>query len=347
MRRARPLILALLSCAVFGGAAHAHQRDTSSIELRDDGALLHLTIDVDPHDLPVADRTDVDRDGRLDAAERLEAEALLRALVVTRTKAAAVAGECTQHHLTTGFSEQSQLWRAELTLACPGTAAAFGVYFGYIDAAGRGHRALAHIESDGARRSVVLEPRRAGLPPRAQMSGTQLWAFIKLGAHHLWTGVDHMIFVAALMLTAGTLRRVFWRLTAFTLAHSLTLGLALGGLVDAPPAIIEPLIAASIGFAPLIDVSVGRRRQWLVPLVSFAFGLLHGLGFAAALDSAHLQEAHLGLVLLGFNLGLELAQLALATLLLPLTLRLPERWQRPLAVVFAVEDLVGGSPDWC
>jgi hypothetical protein len=141
-----------------------------------------------------------------------------------------------------------------------------------------------------------------------------LGSYLRLGIEHILRGADHLLFVLGLLLLAGTWSMLVRTVTAFTVAHSLTLALATLRLVEVPPAPIEALIAASIvllaselardaGARPTLT----RRAPWLV---AFLFGLVHGLGFAGALADAGLPADHVPLALLAFNAGVECGQLA-------------------------------------
>jgi hypothetical protein len=150
-------------------------------------------------------------------------------------------------------------------------------------------------------------------------------SYLELGFRHIWTGIDHLLFVTGLLVLAGTWRRVLLTITGFTLAHSLTLSLSASGLVRVAPAPVEAAIALSILFLayeiarPVPD---GLARRYPL-LVSSSFGLLHGFGFAAALREVGLPPHELVLGLLCFNLGVEMGQIAFIGVLLALV--------RPLA----------------
>jgi hydrogenase/urease accessory protein HupE len=126
-------------------------------------------------------------------------------------------------------------------------------------------------------------------------------------------GIDHLLFVLALLILVTNTRTLIWTITAFTAAHSLTLAAATLGLVQVPQAPVEAVIALSIMFvaSEIVHVSQGRpgltqRRPWIV---AFVFGLLHGFGFAGALNEIGLPEQSIPLALLLFNVGVELGQL--------------------------------------
>ena len=131
--------------------------------------------------------------------------------------------------------------------------------------------------------------------------------------HILPGGLDHILFVLGLFLLTPKLRSLLAQVTVFTLAHSVSLGLAMFGLVTLPPSIVEPLIALSIayvGVENLFQRTLSPRRLWLVA----AFGLLHGLGFAGVLSAISLPPAQWLPALFGFNVGVELGQLAVLAL---------------------------------
>ena len=122
-------------------------------------------------------------------------------------------------------------------------------------------------------------------------------------------GLDHVLFMLGLFLMASTRRALLLQVSTFTAAHSLTLALGAFGAVHVPPQIVEPLIAASIAFIALENLFVTSVTRWRL-LVVFVFGLLHGLGFAGAMADLGLSGEHLAASLVGFNVGVELGQLA-------------------------------------
>ena len=134
-----------------------------------------------------------------------------------------------------------------------------------------------------------------------------------LGIEHILTGFDHLCFVLALVMIVGFNRRLFWTVTAFTLAHSLTLALATLGVIHVPGPPVEATIALSIVFVASEIIQKQRGREGLATkkpwLIAFAFGLLHGLGFAGALAEIGLPANSIPLALLFFNIGVEIGQL--------------------------------------
>jgi hydrogenase/urease accessory protein HupE len=169
----------------------------------------------------------------------------------------------------------------------------------------------------GARMDAIAD----GSDPVVRVRGTprgaspaELWPIVKdytrLGVEHVLGGLDHLLFVLGLVLLVGYRRLLIWTITAFTLAHSLTLALSVFGSLSLPPAPVEAAIALSILLlareCAVPGVTLTRRYPWLV---AFGFGLFHGFGFAGALTGIGLPPQQAPLSLIGFNLGVELGQL--------------------------------------
>jgi hypothetical protein len=144
----------------------------------------------------------------------------------------------------------------------------------------------------------------------ARGGGEIAWAYAVLGVEHILGGYDHLMFVIGLLFLVGFRRRLVWTITAFTAAHTLTLASAALGWLTLRPAPVEACIALSIVLvaseALRTRASLARR---LPALVAFIFGLVHGLGFAGALQEIGLPQKHLVTALLTFNLGVEVGQL--------------------------------------
>src|SRR6185503_7501596 len=163
------------------------------------------------------------------------------------------------------------------------------------------------------------------LQPDSGSSSERFFRFLTLGIEHIFTGHDHLAFLLAVLLTGGTLLGNARVITSFTIAHSLTLALATFGVITLPATIVEPLIAVSIVFVGIENLV--RRQVAARWLVTFAFGLIHGLGFAQILRELGIATMGIrgAVPLLSFNLGVELAQLSIAALILPLIWRLQRR----------------------
>jgi hydrogenase/urease accessory protein HupE len=146
------------------------------------------------------------------------------------------------------------------------------------------------------------------------LAASPLWttdalSYLRIGFEHIIPkGIDHILFVVGIFLLSPQLRRILTQVTAFTLAHTVTLALGILGIVSVPPAVVEPLIAASIAWIAVENLRSDRLTPWR-PAVVFGFGLLHGLGFAAVLGDVGLPEVNFATALVAFNLGVELGQL--------------------------------------
>ncbi|MFC7386069.1 HupE/UreJ family protein [Sphaerisporangium rhizosphaerae] len=179
---------------------------------------------------------------------------------------------------------------------------------------------IVRYDLDGRKGSAVLVAKSPTLRIDQRRAAKQIWEFAVLGAEHLAFGLDHILFLLALLIGARRPRDVVVTASAFTAAHSITFLLAAMGIVAVPGAIVEPVIAASITVVALANL-FGRREdrlgRWRLPVV-FAFGLVHGLGFAGSLDIHESGSWELLLSLLSFNLGIEATQLAIIAVVFPL-----------------------------
>ncbi len=170
-----------------------------------------------------------------------------------------------------------------------------------------------------------------GTPTRASVALT----YLRLGfTHILPKGLDHILFVLGIFLFGRGLRPILWQVSAFTVAHSITLGLALYGVVSLPASIVEPLIAVSIVYVAVENLVASELRPWRVALV-FGFGLLHGLGFAGVLRELALPRSEFLTGLIAFNIGVEAGQLtviAAASLLVAYWATRPARYRRDVVL---------------
>lgn len=143
-----------------------------------------------------------------------------------------------------------------------------------------------------------------------QMSKGMLgWFYLKLGFEHILpSGYDHVLFILGLFLLSPRLKTLLWQATAFTVAHCITLGLAMAGKINPLPSVTEPLIALSIAFVAAENIFLNELRWWRIVLV-FCFGLIHGCGFASALGELGLPQKDFFYSLISFNLGVELGQI--------------------------------------
>jgi hydrogenase/urease accessory protein HupE len=154
-----------------------------------------------------------------------------------------------------------------------------------------------------------------------------VWAFIRLGVEHIWTGYDHLLFLFALLVVCRSFRSIVAIVSCFTLAHSLTLALATLEIVNLPSRLVEPAIAASIvyvGAENLLRRGAEPRGRWAL---TFAFGLIHGFGFASVLRDLGVGRGAQGIAmpLFTFNLGVEIGQIVVAAVVLPIVWQLRKR----------------------
>lgn len=197
------------------------------------------------------------------------------------------------------------------------------------------------IETSGADAFVRVGPESTIVTSRARAfeipgsPGTRavFGRFFRLGVEHILSGLDHVLFLLALFWTARDRKRTLLKIaTAFTVAHSLTLGATMLGALHVRPAVAEACIALSL---VLVALDLGRPERPAQPLLAGAFGLVHGLGFAGAMAETRLPESGKWSALLSFNLGIELGQLAIFAACLALT-RLV-RWRHSeIATAYAV-----------
>ena len=194
---------------------------------------------------------------------------------------------------------------------------------------------IARVERrDGTSQVERLLPQRPEFTVKASSgTGEIAWSYLVLGVEHILGGVDHLLFVLALLLIVGGAGRIVATITAFTLAHSLTLCAATLGWVHVPGPPVEAMIALSIVFVAVEVVHGLRGKPGLTArapwVVAFSFGLLHGFGFAGALAEVGLPQKAIPLALLMFNLGVEIGQLLFVALMLAARAafaRLPAQW---------------------
>jgi len=222
---------------------------------------------------------------------------------------------------------------------CPRPPVRLRMRLGFLDRLPDGHLHVALLRLPGATVQRTARAAAAVIEVEAQPGA---WAgagrFLCLGAEHIFQGSDHIAFLLGVLLLGGTFRQLLAIVTAFTVAHSLTLAVATLGWLVPPPRVVEPLIALSI-VAVAVENLVALRpplsaervrgaiaHRWRL---TFGFGLVHGFGFAGALRALELPRALLAPSLLTFNLGVELGQLVIVALAWPLL-----RWLRGIRGVW-------------
>ncbi|HUJ27937.1 MAG TPA: HupE/UreJ family protein [Myxococcales bacterium] len=317
--------LALL-LALLPAAALAHQTSLSFSELsvrgrRVDGVLrfsladLRTQLPVDPAALPAA------------ALSRL----LLEPFVLK-----ASGRPCPLQANATAAMDGADGVALQATWLCPVPVDTLSVRVGFLDSFPIGHTHLSRIEfGPGEISQRVAQVEEPSFEARRSRSVRQEFArFLWLGVEHIFTGYDHIAFLIGLLLLGGSLSTLVKIVTAFTLAHSVTLALAALDVLAPSPRLVEPLIAVSIVFIGVENLLALRRgtsaaalrHRWLVTLF---FGLVHGFGFASVLRELQLPRAVLATGLVSFNLGVECGQLVIVVVALPILARL--RAFRPFA----------------
>ena len=213
--------------------------------------------------------------------------------------------------------------------------------------AGSSTEVLARVErQDGTTQVARLLPANPGFMVEVSATASDTaWTYFKLGVHHILTGADHLLFVLGLIVLVNSVRRLMWTVTAFTIAHIITLAAATLGLVQVPQLPVEAVIALSIVFVvgEIVHAHRGRpgvtlRLPWLV---AFIFGLLHGLGFAGALREVGLPQKDIPVALFTFNIGVEAGQLLFIAAVLAVAAILKKTLPRatraaPVAIAYAI-----------
>jgi len=333
-RLAGALALSILTSVAV---AQAHKPSDSYLTMsgrRADGSIA-VRWDIAVRDLEVALGVDANGDGRVTWGE------LRRAIPATRAYA--------EGHLRLGgarpcavtfdgdervvaHSDGAYLVLS-LTFHCATNSAPLAIDYTLLFDRDPQHRGIVRVD-DGSNRVLIFDSDRRHLDVTvsARAPAGQLAAAIRSGIHHIWTGYDHLLFLLALLLPAVLRRRPDGRwtgvddlrtagadiarvVTAFTVAHSITLSLAAFQVVAPPARLIESLIAASVLLAAANNLyPILRRDRWMA---AFALGLLHGFGFSATLNDAGLTGRALLETLFGFNAGVELGQFTLVLLFVP------------------------------
>ncbi|MFY9314358.1 MAG: HupE/UreJ family protein [Burkholderiales bacterium] len=337
--------LVILLLLLAAGSAQAHKPSDSYLAIRVDGAAVRGQWDIALRDLEFALGLDADGNGEITWGELKAKRREVEALALSRLRIAADGDACTLTPAEFLVDEHSDGAYAVLRFdAACGARAPAALEIGYrlffdLDPT---HRGLLRFERGGATQTGVLSPEQPALTMRAGESSplAQFLDYLREGLWHIWIGFDHVLFVLSLLLpsvlvlrngawqAAGRFRDTFWDVfkvvTSFTIAHSITLSLATLSVIALPARLVESVIALSVVLAALNNLRpVVAERRWAV---AFAFGLIHGFGFASVLADLGLPQATLLLALVGFNLGVEAGQLAIVAAFLPIAYALRRTW---------------------
>jgi hypothetical protein len=334
-RVALAVVVALLGLATV---ATAHPAPFSFLDLRIDGGRVGGTLTI--HDLDAAHELGLaDTVALLDASAARRHGAALATLLAHRLSIAIDGRPVVATLSDMEPLPDRQALRFTLTAPSggrPGRVTIDARLFPYDPQ----HQTFVNVYEDGAlRHQAILDTRRTAMDYYAGSwpgVGAVLATFVPAGIHHIAIGPDHILFIVGLILLGGSLARLGLIVTSFTIGHSITLSVAALGLVTPPASLVEPAIALSLVLVGVDNLLAGEglagggetARRDLRAAMAALFGLVHGFGFAAVLREFGLPQAAIGWSLFGFNLGVELGQLALVV---PLTLALAAvRRQRPL-----------------
>ena len=343
--------IAALALSLVALMAHAHKPSDSYLSLQVEGEKITGQWDIALRDLDLVLDLDRNADAAIDWGEvrtrhaDIAAYALSR-LVLTQPDSAgkpgvacklAVTDQLIDNHTDGAYAV------LKLQGACPSAVDVLSVNYSLLFDVDAQHRGLLKLESRGATASgegapfvlsAVFPADNATQTLKLSEPGgiAQFATYVADGVKHIAIGIDHILFLVALLLPAvllrsggkwvpvANIRTAFWSVlkivTAFTVAHSITLSLAVLGVVQLPSRFVESAIAASVLITALDNLwPFLPRKRWLV---AFTFGLLHGFGFASVLIDLKLPASALVLSLLGFNVGVEMGQLILVAVLMPL-----------------------------
>ncbi len=328
----RWLLLSLLLWRLVADAS-AHQTSQAFLDLRREGSTLIGRLDLPLRDLDFVLHLDRNNDLAITWGEVRTRRAEIDALIQSHLALSAGTESLTllpEDHLIDERAAGVVLvvpWKAAL----PSNAAVTVQYSLFFDVDPT-HRVLATLWSGGSAFTSVLTSEEPSLAYDPELPTPGFLRLVREGVIHIWEGTDHIAFLLALLLPAVWRRtstgwepaeslahagvNVLKVVTAFTVAHSITLAVATLGWVRLPSALVESIIAASVILAALNNLwPIWNDRAWPI---AFGFGLIHGFGFASVLADLELGTASLARTLLGFNLGVELGQLAIVAVFLPL-----------------------------
>lgn len=328
------LLACLLSALSLG--AQAHQPSNAYLDLRLDGTRLQGQLAVGLRDLHAALDLDSDRDRQLSWGEVRRAQHRIAAYMQERLRVRADGALCRWHVAQLQIEDRVDGHHAALALDgdCPTAPATLSLDYGLLFDLDPTHRGLVSLSAGGSTQAAVFSPARATLAfSVGGSSRLRLFTdYVREGVWHIWIGLDHILFLLALLLPAVLIRSgghwhparglaatawpVLGVVTAFTLAHSVTLSLAALEVVRLPSRWVEAVIALSVALAALNNLwPLVSGRRWLL---AFGFGLIHGFGFASVLGELGLPAQARVLGLLAFNVGVELGQIAIVLVAMPL-----------------------------
>jgi hypothetical protein len=306
---------AILWLALIGfGDALAHVTTTGLLRIEFAGGRMLYVLSVALPELPATSAAILTAAANGDrAAAETTAEAARRSVTVDLDD-----GRCRIGRVRIGGDGTNETRATvEIDFTCDASHGRLDITENWSAFLGEHYQTLGNLRTASGERQVTFgEASRTVTVDIDRTVATGWFDFVKLGVGHILTGYDHLLFLVALLATARGAWSVVRIVTAFTLAHSVTLSAGALGIVTIPDRIIEPLIAATIVWVALENLFATEpdRRRWIW---SFGFGLVHGLGFASVLNELGLKGAALVRGLVGFNLGVEIGQLLFVAVFLP------------------------------
>lgn len=329
-------IAALLLGIAFAACAHAHKPSDAYLTLQHHDATLTGQWDIALRDLDNVLALDANGDGDITWGEVRARQTDIARYALARLSVVSGGQPCTMNVDAHKIDTHTDGAYAVLVLSghCVEPGPTLAIDYTLFREVDPQHRGLLNFVEHGASRSVVFSVDAPHQVVGGESIGAlrQFATYVHEGIWHIWLGFDHILFLVSLLLPAVLVRGARdWQpaasfkaafvdvakvVTAFTLAHSITLSLAALGVVSLPSRLVESAIALSVVLAALNNVRpVIAQGRWLA---AFGFGLLHGFGFAGALQDLGLPTGSLALSLAGFNIGVELGQLAIVALFLPI-----------------------------
>lgn len=332
MRRVWTVVLFILST----GVAHAHKPSDSYLNLSIQGSHIEGQWDVALRDLDYAIGLDSNDDGQITWGELRARHTEIAAYVLSRLQlrgAGALCPSLALEHLVDNHSDGAYAI-LKFSAKCPTPPEHLELTYSLFSELDPQHKGLLNLQYHGLVRTAIfgVEKPLQGFELASTNPWRQFLDFVREGIWHIWIGYDHILFLLALLLPAvlwrkagqwvavADFRGAGWNVlkivTAFTVAHSITLSLAALSIIQLPSRLVESAIAVSIvasaanNIRPLI-----HTRLWMV---AFIFGLVHGFGFASVLMGLNLPQGALLSALVGFNLGVEIGQLAIVAIFFPL-----------------------------
>lgn len=351
MRTVRFLLLVLMS--LWLAPAHADKFSDSYLFLDAKEKLVEGQWDIALRDLDNVIGLDRDGDGAITWDETRSKNAEIAAYALPRLALSTPRGNCqlsAGEQLVDHHSDGAYIV-LRFQASCPSTIDSLTIRYSLLFDVDPQHKGLLKLKGNGSTLTGIFSAdQRVGTFSTSKPSQLQDFvAYVKTGIWHIWTGFDHLLFLFSLLLPAvlyssgarwqpsssfkASCLDVLKIVTAFTVSHSLTLSLATLHIVTLPSRWVESAIAASVIVAALNNLyPVVRGRRWLV---AFAFGLVHGFGFATVLTDLALPPAQLTLALVGFNCGVELGQLVIVAIFLPFAFVLRRTWLYQRVAVIA------------